>query len=91
MATPVILNLTATTTEQYKDQVCYGFKLLKNDGEYDILLGRDKPTSEEGFILLRVGEAFEDWDVSPFGRIYYKSIGGNSSFRLYSQLLTDGK
>lgn len=88
MGKQIILNLNATTVEQSIDRVCYGIKLLKNDGEFDILIGLDKSTEgdiTEDVIQLKVGEAFEDWNVSPFGTIYYKSLGGNSSFRLYSE------
>ena len=82
-----LMRARAQGVEQNITQVCYGIKLLKNDGDYDLLIGLDKSTSEDGYILLKSGEYIEDWNINPFGITYYKSIGGSVNFRLYSQLL----
>ena len=87
MPNAITLNLTATQTEQLVSRTCYSIKLLKNDGDYDLWIGLDKLSTDPEAILLKKGEYFEDWDIDIFSKIYYRSVGGNVNFRLYSKVV----
>ena len=90
MARPVLLNLTATATEQSIAKSGYGIVLLRNDDTTnDLVIAFDKSTSnaDNDYLVLKPGETIEAWDAPVWATVYYKSSTGNVPFRLYSELL----
>lgn len=89
MARPVLLNLTATATEASVAKTGYGIILLKNDDTTnDLIIAFDKSTTnaDNDYLVLKAGEAIEEWDAPVWSTLYYKSSTGSVAFRLYSEL-----
>lgn len=90
MATPVWLNLTATTVEASVVQTIYGVKLIRNDaavggGNLYIAFNASK-ASGASYIMLQPNEEWGPDEDIRASTIYYSSSTGSVPFRLYSKI-----
>lgn len=84
---PVAINLTATTTPQVYEKICYNIKSMRNIGSNPIKVSFNEPINDttKNYFYLVAGGGFEEWAGIQIDTIYYQATTGTSDFFVWTE------